>query len=183
MNKFCHDKAHSAEHLARLCDHIRSLGVTDCYLGQYRLIHWTRSRPGAIVPTTGTRTVWGSRNRPALLTCEIVAWPSGMIVRRVVASALPDLPATAEPAVIARRRPRMSRSWCCATKSLCCAEPLRSLVWTGRDRAVFAALVWALSTMLRGHRWVTPGTILRWHRRVVTKEVDISPPSRASTRR
>jgi putative transposase len=35
---------------------------------------------------------------------------------------------------------------------------------------VFAALVRALPTMLRKHRSVTPGTILRWHRRLVTKK-------------
>ena len=37
------------------------------------------------------------------------------------------------------------------------------------DRAVFAALVPALPTMLQVHPLVTPGTILRWHRCLVAK--------------
>jgi len=48
------------------------------------------------------------------------------------------------------------------------ANPKPRLDWA--DRAVFAALVCRLSPMLRGHRLVTPGTILRWHRRLVAKK-------------
>src|SRR4051812_41242011 len=47
-------------------------------------------------------------------------------------------------------------------------NPKPSLDWA--DRAVFAALIRRLPTRLRDHRLITPGTILRWHRRLVRKK-------------
>ena len=54
-------------------------------------------------------------------------------------------------------------------------NPKPRLDWA--DRALLAALIRRLPPVLRGHSLITPATVLRWHRRLVTTSTLPWPPT------
>ena len=114
--------------------------------------------------------VWSSRSRPEPVTCGdlqprmiadvslrllylILNWPLSLLTLLPRASSSNDIELLVlrhEVAVLRRTNPRPRLDWA--------------------DRALFAALIQGLPAPLRGHRLVTPATVLRWHRRLVAKK-------------
>ena len=79
---------------------------------------------------------------------------------------------------VVRRRSRMRNCSCCGTRSRCCAAPGRGPVGLGPPGGAGRADQ-VLPPRLRAHRLVTPGTVLRWHRCLVTpghREAGLSAP-------
>jgi len=101
-----------------------------------------------IIPWSGTIMVVSLRLL-CLIVSQLLSWLT-LLGRTTSSKDIELLVLRHEVAVLRRTNPRPRLDWA--------------------DRAVRAALIRCLSPNLRGHRLVTPATVLRWHRRLVTKK-------------
>jgi hypothetical protein len=83
-----------------------------------------------------------------LVLCRIAAWLV-LLGRSSAAKDIELLVLRHEVAVLRRMNPKPRLDWA--------------------DRAVFATLIRLLPAALRAHRLVTPGTVLRWHKRLAAR--------------
>jgi hypothetical protein len=117
--------------------------------------------------------LWGSRTRPELVTCgDRSSQRQGMIVSVSLRLLYLIFDRLLGWLLLLGRTPGVQGRELLVLRHevavLRRANPTPHLDWA--DRAVFAALIRRLPQVLRGHRLVTPATILRWHRRLVAKK-------------
>jgi putative transposase len=123
--------------------------------------------------TWGDKTPAGCRKSACLVSCgNDQCQLSGIMIIRVLGPALPHLRPglrLAGPArpIIGIQGRRAARTAARGRRAAPHQSPAR-LDWAGR--AVLAALIRLLPARLRAHRLVTPGTVLRWHRRLAARK-------------
>jgi putative transposase len=120
---------------------------------------WPSSLTWAVVPSDDRRSclfVWSIGS-----FVQVVSWLA-LFARSSASKDAEILALRHEVAVLRRNNPRPRLSW--------------------PDRAALAALARMLPKALRAHRIVTPGTLLRWHRRLIAARWrQPKPPGRPPT--
>jgi putative transposase len=104
-----------------------------------------------VIPPSGTIMVVSLRLL-YLIVSQLLSWLT-LLGRTTSSEDIELLVLRHEVAVLRRTNPRPRLDWA--------------------DRAVLAALSRCLSPNLRGHRLVTPATVLRWHRPPGDQEMDL----------
>jgi len=114
--------------------------------------------------------VWGSRSRPGGVTCRnrqpgMIAAMALRLLYLIFSRLLDSLTLLSRASASKNIELLVLRHEVAVLRR---TNPKPRLDWA--DRALFAALVQRLPAALRGHRLVTPATVLRWHRRLVARK-------------